>query len=79
MGGLIVICSSLQEMDVSTEFCSLVLATGPQGTVWSCVRGGSCRVLGKGCSSEVVDMVPSLMEFRKHLDNILRHGVWVVL
>lgn len=79
MGGLIVICSSSQGVEVSTEFCSLVLATGPQGTVWSYVRGGSCRVLGKGSSSEVVDMAPSLMEFKEHFDNILRRRVWVVL
>ena len=59
-------------------------ATGPEGTAWSCVRGGAAggegQVLhqravgmeraaqGSGCSTE-------LLEFEKHLNNSLRHRV----
>lgn len=34
-----------------TCLCFLVTATGPKGTAWSCVRGGSGWGLGKGKGS----------------------------
>jgi len=36
----------------STDLCSLMTATRPEGTAWSCVRGESDSVLGKGSSPE---------------------------
>jgi len=62
-----------------------VTATGPEGTACSCVRGGSGWVLGKGYSPETVWALaqapqgsghcPKLLEFKKQLDNALRHMV----
>ena len=43
--------SSQGEWKGSTELCSLVTATGPKGTAWSC-KGGSGWMLGKGPSPE---------------------------
>lgn len=37
---------------VSNELCSLVTVTGPEGTAWGCVRGGSGWGLGRGSSPE---------------------------
>lgn len=34
----------------SADLLSLVTVTGPQGTAWSSVRGGSGWILGKGSS-----------------------------
>ena len=39
--------SSLEEQRGSTDLCSLVAATGPEGMAWSCVGGGSRWALGK--------------------------------
>ena len=48
-------CSSTRgEQRGSTELCSLVAGTGPEGTAWGCVRGGLCWGLGKGSSPKDV-------------------------
>jgi len=44
--------SSQGEWRGSAELCSLLTATGPEGTAWSCVRGRSSWVSGKGSSSD---------------------------
>jgi len=42
-----------REWRESAELCSLGSATGPEGTAWSCVQGGSGWMLGKGsCTPE---------------------------
>ena len=52
-GGLMSAYSSSQgESGSSTEICSLVTVTGPEGMAWSYVRGGSGWVWGKGSSPE---------------------------
>ena len=54
---------------------------GPEGTAWSCVRGG-LGGQGMGLHQRVVGTehpqgsghIPALTEFKKHLDNTLRLG-----
>jgi len=57
-----------------------VTATGPEGTAWSCVRGGAAggqgqglhlRVVGMGRAAQCSDHSPVLLEFNEHLDNNL--------
>jgi len=80
-------CNSLwRERRVSAELCSLVAGTGPEGTAWSCVRGGSGWGLGSGSSPESVQSLeqaaqdsghsPELPEFRECLENALRYRGW---
>ena len=67
--------------------CSLMTAAGPAGRAWRCVRGGSSWVLGKGSSPigwlgmeqthQGSDHSPTLLEFKEHLDNTLRHWVCI--
>ena len=77
-------CSSSQGVEGSAVLCSLVTATGPEGTAWRCVRGGLGGGLGKesaaeggghgtGCPGQWHS--PKLPEFSEHLDNALRHRV----
>ena len=83
-----VACSSLwEEWTGSTELCSLVTATEPKGTAWSCVRERSGWVLGKGSSPESDGQPwaaqgcghrPKLMDFKEHLGNALRYRVWIL-
>jgi len=42
--------SPSQGAEDSTELCSLVTEKGPEGTAWSCIKGGSDWELGKGSS-----------------------------
>lgn len=88
-GGLMAAYSSSQgEWSSSTELCSWVTVTGPEGVAWSSVRGGSGRVLGKDSSPQGTEQAPQgsdhspkLPEFKKCLDSALRHTFefWVVL
>jgi len=58
-----------------------VTATGPKVTAWSCIRGESGCVIGKGILPEGgweleqppqgSDRGPKLLEFREHLDSAL--------
>ena len=59
-------------------------ATGPEGTAWSCVRGGAAGGEGKGLRQRAGGMEqaaqgsgysPKLMEFKGCLDTALRYGV----
>ena len=59
-------------------------ATGPEGTAWSCVRGGAAGGEGKGLHQRVVGMEraaqgsghsPELLELKECLDSALRHRV----
>ena len=59
-------------------------ATGPEGTAWSCVRGGAAGGEGQGLHQRAVGMEraaqgsghsPELPEFKESLDNALRHRV----
>lgn len=52
--------------------------TGPEGTAWSCARGGTDWILGKGSLPEgdqALEQVPQAMlsKFKKHLDNAIRN------
>jgi len=61
-------------------------ATGPDGTAWSCVRGGASWELGKGSSHEsgwALEQAPQdsrhgprPLEFKDCLDTVLSHMVW---
>lgn len=62
-------------------------ATGPEGTAWSCVRGGAAGGEGKGLHQRAVGMEqpaqgsghgPKLPELRERLDTALRHWVWIL-
>ena len=62
-------------------------ATGPEGTAWSCVRGGAAGGEGQGVPQRAVGMEqpaqgsghsPELLEFKECLDNTLRHRVWIL-
>ena len=59
-----------------TELCSLVTETGPEGTAWSCVRGGSA------CQGKAVPRgrwaQPNLPELRECLGTALTHGFGIV-
>ena len=48
-------CSSSQGAEGSTELCSLT-AMGPEGTVWSCARGGSGGGQGKAVPQRALGM-----------------------
>ena len=59
-------------------------ATGPEGTAWSCVRGGAAGGEGQGLRQRAVGMEQNargsgygteLLEFKKCLDNALRYMV----
>jgi len=57
-----------------------VTATGPEGTAWSCVRGGwFTRIWDwdarQGLHQRTVGMAP-VLELREHWDNTLRRQVW---
>jgi len=61
-----------------------VTATGPKRTAWSCVRGGTAEVEGKGLHQRVVGMEraaqdhehsPELLEFKEHLDDTQTQGL----
>ena len=61
-----------------------VTTTGPEGTAWSCLRGGAPGGQGKGLHQRVVDMEQAaqgtghdtqLQEFKEHLVSALRHRV----
>jgi len=61
-----------------------VTATGPEGTAWSCVRGGAAGGEGKGLRQRVVDMEqpaqgsghgPEQLELREGLENALKYGL----
>lgn len=65
----------------------LMAATGPEGTAWSCVRGGAAGGEGKGLHQRAVGMEqpaqgsghgPKLPELRERLDTALRHWVWIL-
>lgn len=70
------------------ELCSLMTAMGSEGTAWSCNRWGLWWGLGKGSSPESGKELeqapnssghcPKLTEFWEHLDNALRHKVWLL-
>ena len=87
-GGLTTAAAPHREQRGSTELCSLMTAAGPAGTAWRCVRGGSGWVLGKGSSPigwlgmeqthQGSDHSPTLLEFKEHLDNTLRHWVCIL-
>ena len=58
--------------------------TGPEGTAWSCVRGGAAGGEGKGLHQRAVGMEqpaqgsehgPELLELREHLGNTLSQRV----
>ena len=51
-GGLMAVAAPHREQRDSSELCSLLTVTGPEGTAWSCVRGGSSWTLGKSSSPE---------------------------
>ena len=42
-GGLMAAAAPHRERRGGTELCSLVTVSGPEGTAWSCVRGGAFR------------------------------------
>ena len=57
-------------------------ATGPEGTAWSCVRGGAAGGVGQGLHQRVVGMEraaqgsghsPELLELKECLDDALSH------
>ena len=48
-GGLMVAAAPYREQRGSAELCS-VTARGPEGTAWSCVRGGATGGEGKVCT-----------------------------
>ena len=61
-------------------------ATGPEGTAWSCVRGGAAGGQGNGLRQRAVSMEraaqssghsPEMPELRGHLDTALRHRVCI--
>ena len=54
-GGLMAATDPHRERRGSAELCS-VTATGPEGTAWSCVRGGAAGGEGKGLHQRVVGM-----------------------
>ena len=65
-----------------TNLVSLVTAIEPKGAAWSCVRGESDWIVGKGSSPEGTGMEGAmqgrghgtkLLELKKDLDNALRH------
>ena len=71
-----------REQRGSAELGPLWTATGPEGTAWSCVRGGAAGGQGKGLHQRIVDMERAaqghhskLSEFKKRLDSALRHRV----
>ena len=78
-------CSSTRgEQRGSTELCSLVAGTGPEGMAWGCDTGGSDWVLRNSSSPErlwhalnrlpeAVVTDPNPTEFKVHLDNALRN------
>jgi len=49
----------------SSDLWSLLTVTGPEGTAWICIRGGSVEVLGKGSSPLGV----WTLKWTHHLDN----------
>ena len=57
-------------------------ATGPEGTAWSCVRGGAAGGEGKGLHQRVVgNEQPAqgqVLEFRKCLGSVLSHRDWIL-
>ena len=59
---------SSQGVKDSAELCSLGTVTGPEGTAWSCIRGESSWVLGKGYSLKAgeVGTAPNLLELGQH-------------
>ena len=57
----------------SAELCC-VTATGPEGTAWSCVRGGAVGVGDRVCTRGRWAR-PRVPEFKKHLDNALSYMV----
>ena len=57
--------------------------TGPEGTAWSCVRGGAAGGQGKGTvgmerAAEGSGHGPEIREFKERLDTTLRHRVWIL-
>ena len=60
-GFMMAYSSSLEEQRGSTDLCSLVAATGPEGMAWSCVGGGSRWALGKVFSPEGGGHGPKLL------------------
>jgi len=62
-----------------------VTVTGPEGTAWSCVRGGAAEGEGKGLHQRAVGMEGAAQGqwawpmLPKLLDSALSHGIWVVL
>jgi len=63
-----------------------VTATGPEGTAWSCVRGGAAGGEGKGLRERAVGMEQpaqgsghglKLLELRERLDSALRYWYWI--
>ena len=58
-------------------------ATGPEGTAWSCVRGGAAGGWGKGTvgmerAAQDSGHSRELREFKERLDTTLRHRVWIL-
>lgn len=77
-----------QEENRRAVLISLVTVTGPEEVAWSCIRGGSGWVLGKGSHRRVVNppmywnglptavvVVLSLLECKKQMDNDFRHSL----
>ena len=71
---------------VDRQHCSLVTATGPEGTAWSCIRGASGeheekalhhRVVGMEHAPQVSGHGPELLELREGIGSILRQRDWV--
>ena len=74
-----------QGAEGSAESCS-VTEIGPEGTAWSCVRGG-LGGSGKGCAPQGSGhgTAPQgrghgheLLELREHLGTALIHRVWIL-
>ena len=74
----------------STELCSLVTEPGPEGTAWSCVRGGAAGGQGRVLHQRAVGMEQAaqssghgteLLEFKKIWTTLseVRFDFWVVL
>lgn len=69
----------------SSDLRSLLTVTGPEGTAWICVRGGSFEVLGKGSSplgDQALEEAPQgrghslkLLELKKCSDITLKNIV----
>ena len=55
-GGLMEAAASEREWRGSAELCSLGTATGPEGTAWSCARGGAAGGQGKGLRQRAAGM-----------------------